>query len=106
MNLDIGFKIRKFRELKGLTQQHMADLMGMAVSNYNKLENNKLELSVNRMMEIVKILNIDIYYLLEIENTHNVSQLFHDNNGFVTGNYNTNYICENIDDVVSKRKER
>lgn len=103
MNTDLGFKIRKHRELKGLTQQKMADLLGMAVSNYNKIENSKLELSVARMIEIVKILKIDITNLLEMENTHTINQTIHDNNGFVSGNYNTNYICEKINDIIKDK---
>ncbi len=103
MNTDLGFTIRKYRELKGFTQQQMADFLGMAVSNYNKIENNKLELTVVRMMEIVKILKININVLLEVENEQSVQLIVNDNNGVVTGNYNTNYFTEKLNEIIHSK---
>ncbi len=95
-SLDIGFKIRKQRELKGITQQFMADQLQMAVSNYNKIENNKIELSVHRMLEISKLLKIDICYLLEIDSNQSVNQHVADNKGVVNGNYAVNHFYKEL----------
>lgn len=105
MNTDLGFTIRKYRELKGFTQQQMADFLGMAVSNYNKIENNKLELTVVRMMEIVKILKININVLLEEDNVQSVQLTVNDNKGVVTGNYNTNYFTEKLNDIINLKNK-
>lgn len=98
--LEIGFKIRKQRELKGITQQQMADILGMVVSNYNKIENNKIELSVARMLEISKILKMDVTNLLEIESSKNLSQHVSENKGVMNGNYTTNYFYGEIDGII------
>ncbi|MFA5670686.1 MAG: helix-turn-helix transcriptional regulator [Balneolaceae bacterium] len=98
--MDIGFKIRKQREAKGVTQQQMADFLGMAVSNYNKIENNKIELSVLRMLEISKLLKADVCNLLEIENNHRTGQHISENKGIINGDYATNYFYGEIDQII------
>lgn len=100
--IDIGFKLRKQREYKGITQQQMADVLGMAVSNYNKLENNKIELSVARMFEITKILKLDICQLLEIESNQNFSQHINENKGIINGSYATNNFYGELDQIITK----
>lgn len=98
--LDIGFKIRKQREMKKITQQQMADFLGIAVSSYNKIENNKIELSVIRLFEISKVLKMNVSNLLGIESNQNINQQITDNKGIVNGDNATNYFYGKIDQII------
>jgi transcriptional regulator with XRE-family HTH domain len=65
MYTKIGAKIRKIRELKGFSQEYMASSLGITQNSYSKLENQKTRLSLKRLNNISKILELDPYiYLL------------------------------------------
>lgn len=55
---NILFKIRTLRQQKGYSQEYMATLLEMKQSDYNKLENGKTELTVNKVASIAKILEV------------------------------------------------
>ncbi|WP_460681411.1 helix-turn-helix domain-containing protein [Mucilaginibacter boryungensis] len=48
------------REERGLTQQHIADLIGMHRSNYSKIENGQREISVTAIVKIAQHFKITI----------------------------------------------
>lgn len=58
--LEIGNKIKKLRELKNFTQQYMAQNLSMTTAGYSKIERGETDLSVNRLADIAKILEVDI----------------------------------------------
>jgi len=47
--MEIGQNIRKIRELKGYTQEYIAKELEINQRNYSRIENNELELSLNRL---------------------------------------------------------
>jgi len=53
-------KIRTTRKLIGLSQNEMADKLHMTKQQYTRMERQITTLSVPRLMEIVKILEITI----------------------------------------------
>lgn len=59
MKANIGDKIRKVRELKGLTQDFMAGKLEMSQRAYSKIENNDIKLDWGRIEDISKILEIE-----------------------------------------------
>jgi len=56
----IGQKIKKLRELKNLTQSHMAEEMGISQSAYSKIELGETEVSYNKLNRIAEILGMSI----------------------------------------------
>lgn len=67
MNNDIiGKNIRKFRELKGYSQEYMANEMELTQASYAKLESNSTKISVERLFTIAKLLETDIADILEL----------------------------------------
>ena len=42
-NLDIGFKIKKLREEKNLSQEQLANLLEISQSKLSKIENGRLK---------------------------------------------------------------
>jgi transcriptional regulator with XRE-family HTH domain len=53
--LHLGQKIKKIRELKNLTQSHMANELGLSQSAYSKIELGETELSYNKLQRIADI---------------------------------------------------
>jgi len=53
-------KIRATRKLIGLSQEQMADRLHMTKQQYTRMERQVTTLSVPRLMEIVRILEITI----------------------------------------------
>ncbi|TAF65703.1 MAG: XRE family transcriptional regulator [Cytophagales bacterium] len=56
----IGNKIRKMRELRNLTQEYVAEHLGMTQQNYSKLEKSESFLSEERLQKIAQILEVSI----------------------------------------------
>lgn len=52
-------KIKQIRELKNLTQEHIANQLWLSVRAYSKIETGETQLTINRLNDISKILGID-----------------------------------------------
>lgn len=66
--MKINEKIRTLRTCKHLTQENMAEKLGISVNGYSKIENGKTKLTLDRIQEISQILDIGI---IELINTNN-----------------------------------
>jgi transcriptional regulator with XRE-family HTH domain len=64
--------IKKFRELKNMTREDLADRLEMSLSGYSKLERGEVELTVNKMYRIAEILEISVSQILNFD----ASQIF------------------------------
>ena len=51
-SLRIGQKIKKLRELKNLTQEHMAEVIGLSQSAYSRLELGDTEVTYSKLERI------------------------------------------------------
>ncbi|WP_149242209.1 helix-turn-helix domain-containing protein [Dyadobacter sp. 32] len=60
-------RIRQFRLQKGLSQENMADMLGLSTTAYGDLERGRTELSVSRSETIAKLLDIPLTELLGLE---------------------------------------
>lgn len=67
----LGFRIRKEREKKGLTQLDVAMMIGIEQSTYAKIENGKITISVERLISIAKVFDVSINELIENEKKEN-----------------------------------
>ena len=71
--------IKKFRELKNLTRDVVAEKLEMSLSGYSKLERGDVELTVNKLYRISEILEIDVSQILNFD----ASQIFNVTNNSV-----------------------
>lgn len=62
----IGKNIQKVRIEKGYTQETFSELMGVSWSYIAKIESGILNLSIGKIFELSKYLDVDINQLLEI----------------------------------------
>lgn len=57
-NLNIGHKIKKLRELKNLTQEHMANSIGISQGAYSRLESGETEITYSKFEKISEELGL------------------------------------------------
>ncbi len=94
----LGEKIRSIRELKGLSQEYMAEALGISVSAYGKLERNQTELHFSRLEKIIEVLEIPLEKLLSFDE----KCFFLSNNSNDSSTLNTS----NIQGVVYQSNEK
>jgi transcriptional regulator with XRE-family HTH domain len=63
----IGTRIKRFRELKNLTQEHLAERLGISQNSYSRLESETVKITTDRLKEIAGILDVPAEYLLNTE---------------------------------------
>ncbi len=108
VNTNLGLKIKKVRELKGYSQEYISTQMGITQNSYSKIERGETNLSVNKLIEICRILNIDISTLMNFDekmvfNNCTQSGNFGENNTFV---YNTIDKIQELYEKIIKSKDQ
>jgi len=58
-------KLKKNREIKGLSQENMATAIKLSQSQYSRLEKGSCEVSLKRVIEIATVLNIALEEIIE-----------------------------------------
>lgn len=59
MEKKLGDKIRQIRELKGFSQEYIADRLGISQRAYSKLEMNQTRLDWDKITRIAQVFEID-----------------------------------------------
>ena len=91
--MDIGDKIRKVRELKGLKQEYVAGKLGLSVTAYGNIERNESSLSFDRLEEIAEVLEVSVQDILNIPEQLNIHSISNSNNVGFNHTYNDNRTC-------------
>lgn len=60
-------RLREMRKAKGVSIENMADELQMSTAAYNKIEKQTTKLTLERLLQIRKILDVPLEDLLEIE---------------------------------------
>jgi transcriptional regulator with XRE-family HTH domain len=71
---NVYLNIRKIRELKNLTREYVAEELKMSMSGYGKIERGEVDLTVSKLIEISKILDVSIEFIFRFD----VSIFFND----------------------------
>ncbi len=59
--------IKKIRELKNLTREHVADELHMSTSGYGKIERGEVDLTVSKLYKIAQVLNVSIDFIFRFD---------------------------------------
>ena len=86
--MNIGDKIRKVRELKGLKQEYVAEKVGLSVTAYGNIERNESSLSFDRLEEIAEVLEVSVQDILNIPEQFNVQSIIKSQVGFSQTGFN------------------
>lgn len=63
----IGDQIKKFRELRSYTQDHVAEQLEMTAQGYGRIERNEVEISLQKLQRIAEIIGTTIQDILGFE---------------------------------------
>lgn len=61
--------IRKIRELKSLTREYVAEEVKMSMSGYGKIERGEVDLTISKLIEISKVLDVSVEFILKFDTT-------------------------------------
>ncbi len=64
--MKVNEKIRFLRESKSLTQDEMADRLGMSTNGYAKIERGETRLTIPKLEQIVEVFDTDILELMSL----------------------------------------
>ncbi|WP_207557288.1 helix-turn-helix domain-containing protein [Flavobacterium aquidurense] len=59
--------IKKIRELKNLTRDHVADELKMSTSGYGKIERGEVDLTVSKLEKIAEVLDVSIEFIFRFD---------------------------------------
>lgn len=62
-SLNIGTNIRKWRELKSIKQEQLANKLGITKAALSNIENNKTDISLHRIEDIARHLDLEVMKL-------------------------------------------
>lgn len=82
----IGEKIKKFRESKNLSQEFVADYLGISQTAYSKIESNQTKLTADRISSLASLFDVPMY-----EFFHQGDSLVFNNNT-ITYAYISNFV--------------
>ena len=87
---NIGQKVRRIREEKQLTQDFIAHKLEISQNTYSKIESGSIKLTIDRISELSKILDVPIEDMLSDD-----TKTFHLNNNHIEKFYIENLQEEN-----------
>ena len=74
-NIDIGFKIKKLREEKNLSQEQLANLLDISQSKLSKIENGRLKkIEMKLVLKFCKSIDVSLDEFFENKETVDVNQ--------------------------------
>ena len=92
--MHIGQKIKKLRELKNLTQTHMAHELGLTQSAYSKMELGESDVTYGRLEKISSVLGMKPEEVITFNESMVFNVMNNQNGGNVFGDINKS-ISEN-----------
>lgn len=65
--MDIAKNIKKFRELRELSQKQMAEKLDITQQNYSKMENGEVDFPISRLFSIAEVLSVRATELISVD---------------------------------------
>lgn len=88
MDRNLGYNIRKMRELRGYDQKHVAKGLGIDPTSYGHIESGKTKLTVERLKKIADLLDTTPQAIEEFDDTN----IFHIINHNCTNGAGSGYV--------------
>lgn len=64
---NVYINIRKIRELKNMTREYVAEELKMSMSGYGKIERGEVDLTVSKLKEISKVLEVSMEFIFKFD---------------------------------------
>lgn len=96
--MQVGAKIKTFRELKNLSQEYMADRLGISQPTYHRIEAND-DIALSQLLRVSEILDVKPEDLINF----NEKMVF---NNYTSHHANQGYIVNNVTPVEKELYEK
>ncbi len=102
--MKIGDKVKKIREIKGLTQEDLAQKLNITSQAYSKLERNKTKMDEDRLEQIAENLGVSVDMIRAFEPNSLFINSLHaiGDNAKTVINHNEN---QQLIEIISKAKD-
>ena len=106
----IGEKIRKIREMKGITQEYVASELKITAQAFGKIEREETKLDFQRLEEIARLLDIDPLDIVNFDESRIFYNTFSnrttlDSNSIRQSNYGMEKIIELLQQELIQMRE-
>lgn len=75
--MEIGYKIKKIRELRNYRQEYMAEKLGISQVSYSRVESGQTKLNLSRLEDIAKILEVNQIFIINFDESYILKQCTH-----------------------------
>ena len=66
---NVYLKIKKKKKIKNLTREYVAEELKMSMSGYGKIERGEVDLTVTKLSEISKVLDVSVEFIFKFDVT-------------------------------------
>ncbi len=102
--MSIADNLQKLRKTQHLSQEQMAEMMGMSKNGYGKLERGESRITVEHLQQIAQVFNIDVADLLKED--RDFTLLLGDNHGnYANHYYNNHHELEKLQLIIAHKDE-
>ncbi len=98
---EVGLKIKKTREEKGISQEFLAQRLDITQSNYGRLEKDDSRLTAPRLVTIAEVLEVSISYLFG----ESASKIINQSNNETANAYNVETIINADKEHITTLKD-
>ena len=85
--MKLGTRIKQLREIRGFSQQVVADHLGMTQANYHKLESDKSHIRLEYLEQLAEFYKVSLAELIATERSAvHIENNSYNHNGVVMGN--------------------
>ncbi len=99
-------KIKQIRELKNITQEYVAQKLGLSTRAYSKIESGETQLTINRLNEISEVLEIQPLEILGFDD----KKIFNINHSTGNNGYNNimypDKLIQQYEETIQSLKEQ
>jgi transcriptional regulator with XRE-family HTH domain len=92
--MHVGYNIKKIRELKNLNQEYIAKELGISTRAYSKIETGETQLTINRLFDISKIIDVNANEILGFDSNLIFNNNFKTEKGGKFFAYNNTEVAE------------
>ncbi|MFP5471924.1 MAG: helix-turn-helix domain-containing protein [Bacteroidia bacterium] len=68
--MKIGENVRKIRELRGFSQEYVANKLGVSQKTYSNWESENTKLDLSKLMSVADVLNVDPIDILKFDENY------------------------------------
>jgi transcriptional regulator with XRE-family HTH domain len=97
--INVGQNIRRIREFKNLTQEHVADKSGLSVSTYGSIERGEADVNFRKLADIAEALGVKEEEIIMMSTEVNIHSI-HDNISVLVSNKGTAHFTGNEKELM------